>query len=192
MRWFVVAVLTAFLASASYLASPFWSAWSLREAIRTGDVPTLERKVDWERVRESLRQSLRAIQKGSPSEPQITPSLWQRGKAAASALVVDRMVESYVTPAGLPILFARHQQLRGVTGAAEPDAATRPWHERVADFYRRVKRAEFQTPARVEIEVADRYAAERRYIGVLELTGFEWKLTGLRIVIADARAARAP
>lgn len=192
MRWLMVTAMIAVLAGVLYIASPFRSAWILREAIRSGDVATLEQKIEWERVRESLRQSLTESRKGGQSEPQVTPTLWQRSKAAATALVLNRMVESYVTPAGLPVLFARHQQLRGVTGAVDADAEMRPWHERLAAFYRRVKRAEFQTPTRVEIEVADRHAAERRYIGVLELIGLEWKLTGLRVITVSTGLAAAP
>jgi hypothetical protein len=184
MRWLLATVLVAVLAATLYVASPFRSAWLLREAIRNGDVATLETKIEWTSVRESLRASLAEMQSPDTAEGEPKPSLWQRGKAAITTMALNRMVESYVTPQGLPLLFARHQQLKA---ALPGDAAQVPatWQERVADLYRRLKRAEFQTPTRVEIEVADRYSPDRRYISVLELIGFDWKLTSLRVVASS-------
>jgi hypothetical protein len=44
-----------------------------------------------------------------------------------------------------------------------------------------VHRAVFTSPGRLELEVEDKYRPARRYIGILELKGLEWKLTGLSV-----------
>jgi hypothetical protein len=50
-----------------------------------------------------------------------------------------------------------------------------------------VKRAEFKSPTVFEIEMADRNDPTRHFVGLLELRGFEWKLTELRLrVVREA------
>ena len=51
-------VLALLVGGALYIAAPFWTAWSIREAMKTGDVATLRASVDWEKVRPRLRQSI--------------------------------------------------------------------------------------------------------------------------------------
>ncbi len=41
------------VAAALYALSPFRAAWVLREAINAGDTATIERKVEWDRVRKN-------------------------------------------------------------------------------------------------------------------------------------------
>jgi hypothetical protein len=50
-----------------------------------------------------------------------------------------------------------------------------------------LKRAEFKTPTLFEMETADPYDPSRRYIGLLELRGIEWKwkLIELRVRLLD-------
>ncbi len=50
-------LLLALLAAGVYSATPFLAMWQIREALRSGDITTLERKVDWVSVRRSLKQS---------------------------------------------------------------------------------------------------------------------------------------
>jgi hypothetical protein len=95
----------------------------------------------------------------------------------------NRFVERYMTPEGLPRLFNYRESLRNTALSAPP---TTHWKDRLVDFYSRLRRAEFQTPTRVEIEIADRTDTDRSYVSVLELIGLEWKLTGLRIISSGA------
>jgi hypothetical protein len=178
--------------AALYVASPFWAAWRLREAVRNGDLAAIERKVEWEAVRSSLKSSLarhaQLLPQITAAGEQIEPTLWQRLKSAMGATMLDRFIDNYVTPAGLPRLYqfrrVWNEQVNG-----EPDEASLTGRERFKRFYARVIRAEFQALTRVEIEVADKHVPERRYVSVLELVGLEWKLTSLRVVTADNRRA---
>ena len=54
--------------------------------------------------------------------------------------------------------------------------------ERFVRFWQRVKRAEYQSLTRVELEIADRRVPERRYVGTMEFRGIGWKLTQLQVV----------
>jgi len=176
--------------AALYVASPFWAAWNLREAVRTNDIALLERKVDWDGVRASLKTSLarhpELLSEAQAAGERISPTLWQRIKWALGATMLDRFIDNYVRPEALPRLYHyRKQQAAGDPG--EPQLGAR---ERFRQLYARIVRAEFQTLTRVEIEIADHYVADLRYVSNLELIGLEWKLTSLRVVaVKDRRAA---
>ena len=192
MRRLVLSSALLAMALCAYIASPFWSAWTLREAVKRGDVATLEQKVHWESVRNSVRSSLNEQADAAP-EGDARPSLWQRAKSAVKAAAVDRFVDRYVTPQGLPQLLTYRQTFqRGSLAKSAPSPAEEEsWSERLSDFYRRLKRAEFQSPTRVEIEVADRTVSGRHYVSVLELIGLEWKLTSLRIITVGTQGLAA-
>lgn len=196
--WVAVAVL---LPVAAYVASPFFTAWAIRDAIRTGNADYLAAKIEWDPVRESLRQSLMQIALDGPqvvdaaesesleAEPQTAEQpkgLWGRLKAAIGKRAVDKMVDAYVTPEGLPQLFSYRKMVRDhVTG--DPNAGL-SWAERASGFWSRIKRAEFHSLTSFEIEMADRNEPTRRYRGLLELSGYEWKLTRLTVRQLTAEA----
>lgn len=180
------------LAGATYVASPFYAAWTLREAIKTADTPTITRKVDFDAIRVTLRKSLaeHAQLAGIAEEAgrAVRPSLWQRMKSAFGATMIDRFIETYVTPEGLPRLYqvkaSWNETVRG-----KPSLDGLPWRERLQLYFSRLKRAEFLALGHVEIEMADEHNPERHFVSNLELIGFEWKLVALRVVKAGSTAA---
>lgn len=194
MRKLIKVVLIAVLLGLAYLAWPLHAALQIREAILAGDTATLQRRVDWEALRLSLKASITAETISrfliDPEAPK--PTLWQRIKAAVAPSMADTLIERYVTPENLPVLLGYrrvyHGTLRPALRLAEPPTAlagtplagTRL--DRMASFWARVRRAVLETPGRFVIEVEDKYRRERRYVGTLELRGWEWKLTGLSVV----------
>ncbi len=192
MRKLTYAALSLFVLAASYVAYPFFTAWSIREAMREGDSAYLERKIEWDSVRTSLRQSIGAAafapaagnDEGAAQAPEQAPGLWQRLKMSVGRRAVDGIVDKYVTPEGLPQLFGVRNAYREVSGEAAELRAL-PWYRRVAEFWSRLKRAEFKTPRAFEVEMADRNDPSRHYVGLLELRGIEWKLTELQIKLVD-------
>jgi hypothetical protein len=182
----LLAALTLLLLAAAYVTSPFVTAWTIREAMRTGNSAYLAAKLEWPTVRETLRASLTEYAVGpqpvavSGSEPP-KPGLWQRIKNSLSRRAVDNLVESYVTPEGLPQLFGARQFYRENISGEQAALDAMPWHERVRGFWSRIERAEFHSPTVFEIEMADRNDPTRHYVGLLKLRGLEWKLTELRL-----------
>lgn len=184
MKKLLLSIVALAFAATAYVAAPFVTAWSIREAIRDGNAGYLEAKIEWDTVRESLRRSLTAAAFPAPetgAAPKEKPGLWQRIKARMGRSAVDNLVASYVTPEGLPQLFTYRKLYRDhVSGEGDPAKAL-PWHKRLAAFWARVKRAEFVTPTEFRIEMVDRYDASRHYIGLLKLRGMEWKLAQLEV-----------
>lgn len=183
----MLAALLLTAGATAYVASPFVAAWSLREAIKAKDVATIERKVAWDSVRASLRTSLanhaQLLPVVNAAGEAIKPTIWQRVKSAFGASMLDRFIETYVTPEGLPQLYSYRKTWRETVKRepGEPDA-DKPFLERFRAFVDRVDKAEFQSLTRVEVVVRDRNAAERSYRSRFELQGFEWRLTHLEVL----------
>lgn len=179
--------LTAGLALAvGYVAYPILTVWTIREAIRTGNAAAIEAKLEWPTVRTTLRQSMIEYAIGptpvaAPGSAPPSIGFWQRLKNGLSRRAIDNMVESYVTPEGLPQLFGVRQFYRQNISGEQAALDAMPWHQRAASFWSRIKRAEFHSPTVFEIEMADRNDPTRHYIGLLKLRGLEWKLTELRL-----------
>jgi Protein of unknown function (DUF2939) len=177
----------------AYAAWPVHSALEIREAIVAGDVATLDRKVDWEALRASLKASITpetiARLMADPDAPR--PTLWQRIKAVVAPTVAESIIDRYVKPERLPVLLGYRRVYRGTVrpalGLKEPPSALEgTWlggtaFDRFASFWVRVRRAVFMSPTRFVLEVEDKYRPGRHYIGTLELRSFEWKLTDLSV-----------
>lgn len=181
------------LAFVLYVASPFATAWLIREAIRNDHPAFLSYAVDWPSVRETLKPSLArlVLTHADVASPEGT-GLWQRLKEKWGASAVDHLVDMYVTPDGLPKLFRlgqtyRHYSRKESDGTAQPSPP-----ERIRQGWARIHRAEFTAPATFEIDVADKHDPNRVYLGKLKLTPLGWKLTELRIKFLTAADTPIP
>ena len=194
----VAVIFLLLLGGVGYAASPFVAVWGLREAIKAGDTATIERKVIWSSVRASLRSSIagnaQLLPEATEVAERVRPTVWQRVKTAFGQSMVDRFIESYVTPEGLPKLFRYRKTWNGTVKGEIDDEDTGEFFTRAKVFYRRMSRAEFKSPTRIEIEMTDKNLPDRRYVSVMELHGIEWKLAELRIIGGapkpDARGPR--
>jgi len=193
MRRLVKVFILALPLALAYLAWPVYSALEIREAIVAGDTQTLNRRIDWEALRASLKASISAetIARLTADPDAPTPTLWQRMKAAVAPSMADSIVDRYVTPENLPILLGYRRIYRGTVRPAlglnePPTVLAGTWLsgssvDRFASFWTRVRRAVFESPTRFVLEVEDKYRPGRRYVGMFALTGWEWKLTGLTV-----------
>lgn len=170
-----------------YIASPFVTVWSIREAARNGDSAYLEHKIDWPGVRASLSPTISRIALNLPDpdhEPLTKPGLWQRFKAYWGQGAVNHAIDAYITPEGLPKLFAARKMYRDYI-AGPPDDSKIDVFERMRRFWARVKRAEFTSMTTFEIDVVDKHDPDRLYLGKLSIDGFGWKLMELRVKMLE-------
>jgi hypothetical protein len=192
-----LSILSLLAAPSAYMAVPFWTAWSIREAVKSGDSAYLARKIDFAAVRETLRPSLAQVAFDMPDpalgEAAPKPGLWKRIKAYWGQGAINKFVDNYVTPEGLPQMFAWRKTYREIAGTVDPNAPPPSFRARFAKFWSRLKRAEFKSLTAMEFEMRDQYDANRSHVGLLELTGpawnLDWKLTELRVRVASAETA---
>lgn len=190
MRLFLKAlagVMVIALLCTSYALWPLATAWRIRDAIRNHDAEYLADKVEWSSVKQTLKPSMLkiALGKAQPEAAEADASappktgLWGKLKAYVGEKTIDKMLDEYVTPEGLPKLFQVGKTVRDtIKGDDEKDLALA---ERVKRFWSRVVRAEFKSFTRFELEMRDRGTSGRTYAGIFELRGLEWKLTGLTV-----------
>lgn len=181
---------------AGYLASPLIAAHSIREAVALGHSDYLRERIDWPGIQQTLKSSMTSYALGTgiaveesetdaAVEPPSKPSFWQRLKQGYGRRIVHGMVESYVTPEGLPKLFSYRENYHETVGSVpvEPEATT--WSGKIAREWRRLKRAEFLSPTRFAVEVQDRFTPGKSIAGELELrasdSGIGWHLVSLEV-----------
>lgn len=182
-----------------YLGSPLLAAWEVRQAIRSADKATLERRVDWTSVRATLNRSLgpaqEVIAEISEAAGAPKPGLWSRIVKATVPMLSGTAIDYYVTPEGVPQLYAWRetwrQKVRPTLGLAEPRMALAgtPLEntslDKVLSLLKRVDRAAFTGPTRLELEVRDRYVEHRRYRAVMALKGMTWMLTEVEVLSVE-------
>jgi len=187
MRWLRagLGVVIVSLTIGSYIVAPLWTAWSIREAVHANDSAYLERKIEWDSVRSSLKASLVGFSISASGELKPTvekPSLWQQLMSSLGHGAIDQFVNATVTPTGMSGLL----KMRKAYHANADDAAARPpLLTRLRHVWSHITRAEFLGFTTFDMDMIDRDAPERTINCTLELKGFEWKLTQLRVKLTD-------
>jgi hypothetical protein len=197
MRKFVSLLVLLGLLAAGFALTPLWVAMDLRRAAMTGDLVTLEARVDWPAVRQSLKDSLAELERIKQAEATLyglpRPSLWSRIKAAATPTrYADQIIDRYVTADGVVKVAAARGNMKallsggfGTTKSTNqdidiPDHA-RPLVERAQLFWSRLKRVTALSPGLIEIEMADKRVPERSYVGQLSFEGLRWRVVSVRV-----------
>ncbi len=185
----VLAVVVVIAGAASaYAAVPFYTAWTIREAVQANDSAYLERKIVWTSVRATLKESLGKYAVNSAGdlvEPTANPTWWQRTKAYFGQGAIDRFVETTVTPTGLHAALQARKQYQATFETAVDPAKKPSAAQRMAKLWSRVTRAVFTNTGRLELEMVDQYEPDRTIATVLELRDLEWVLTELRLRPTD-------
>ena len=191
IKVFVLLVMPLGLA---YLAWPVYAAFEIRDAMAAGDTETLNRKIDWQALRASLKGSISpetiARLTADPEAP--TPTLWQRMKAVVAPSAADTIVDRFVTPENLPILLGYRRLYRGTVrpalGLQEPPTAlagtllsgSAPRSVRQLLDARPPRRLPVAHPLRARGRRTS-IGPAGTYVGTFALRGWEWKLTGLTV-----------
>ena len=221
MRKLFLSISVLTLTGVAYAAWPMASALQIKQAIKVGDVATLERLVHWEPVRASLKASLADLptMQVAGDETRLPPgdkmpSIWSRVKAVTAPMMLDRLIDTYVTAEGVTKLHQvrrgaflsifgmppapQTEHSRGWFGRrVTPQSAPADWSPetvgstddgnilaRFINFYSRLISARFQSLSVAEFEIADKANSGRRIVSQFVLTGLEWKLTSVKIFSA--------
>ncbi len=190
---------TALMAVAvAYTVSPLLAAMKLRQAIASGDRATVERMIEWPSLRDSLRATIARNAELLPAATEaaraVRPTMWQRIRSLFGHTMLDRFIEHYITPDGLTKLYRAKQRRHGEPAKPEFIQAGISF-DNVRQTWRRVKRAEFLSPFRFVLELEDRHDPDRRIKSLFRLTGislsgFHWKLAGVKLRYITAKERR--
>ena len=113
------------LAGAIYVGSPYYAAHALKDAALDGDTDKLESSVDFPAVRESLKSQLAAaMMTKMQNDPEMQNNPFAGLGAVMMPAIVDRMIESYVTPEGVAAMIKGHKPTEKNNLELNPDLET--------------------------------------------------------------------
>ena len=125
-KWILAAGLLLFLLLATvYLGSPYYAAWSLRDAARAGDSDRLAALVDFPAVRASIEpQVTESIKAAIEREPRRAEKEYVAIGMMLLPGVVRDTLKAFVTPDGIAAMmrWQRPNALRRPASEAEADA----------------------------------------------------------------------
>lgn len=189
---------TIVMVGALYIASPLLAAYKLRAAVQTGDTRTIERMIIWPSFRESVRHTIihnaNLLPVAEGAVRNIPPTLWQRVRSVFGHSLLDRFIERYISPQGLPELYrarSNWHQRPGNQPREVRQASVVPGHilvvpDHILNAWKRIKRAEFITPFNFVLETEDPHKTARLIRSTFQLTnvgifGFDWKLSAVSV-----------
>jgi len=90
---------------ASYMASPFIALHDLKRALESGDAGSLQERIDFPEIRQSLKEQIKASFMEEFAKDNEASALSTGLAAAFGPLLIDSIVDSVVTPAGISNLI---------------------------------------------------------------------------------------
>jgi hypothetical protein len=160
---------------------PYYAVYDLVVAVREGDISTLEDRVEWDSVRQSLRADIKANVLAAAKLNTNAPSA---GLGAGRALmlapaIIDGMIDSYVTPQGVAaIVRPTNKTDAGQTAVDSPKTLTQAV-QAAAKGLDQVRYAFFSGgPLTFKVQIE---AESKKPITLLFKWSGDWKLT--RIVL---------
>lgn len=147
-----------------YIISPYYSLWRFGETIRTNDMNALATRVDFPRVRDSLKKQIRDHFIGvreSKKDDLVAQLLTASGPS-----LLDQLIDAYVTPDGLATIIGNPAPIKNATSLASLTFVSR---ERREIDWSKARRAFFTSPRD--------FAADHEGITLrFRFNGFGWKL----------------
>jgi hypothetical protein len=122
MAWKTLGIIPAFVLAIGWFVWPYYSAAALVQALRTSDRAQLEQRIDWPTLRQGLRDDLNAYMLKASADASSKDNPGAGFAAVLGPLIVDRMIDAYVTPAGLVALLSGSKPTADGTNVAAPPA----------------------------------------------------------------------
>ncbi|MGO4326702.1 DUF2939 domain-containing protein [Cupriavidus sp. 2TAF22] len=121
------AIVAAIAVAATSYASPYWTLYQMRTAIETRDADKFSRYVDYPALRESLKGQLTAsLQQKLGNAPVLRDTPLAGIGQAIGLAVINTMIDTMVSPAGVMALMAGEKPAAAPPRAAPSASAPAP------------------------------------------------------------------
>lgn len=157
------------------VAAPYITIYQMKSAAESRDGEALSEHIEFPSVRQSLKDQMNAIfMKEMATNEEMQDNPFAAIGVALAGLMVDKMVDAYVTPAGITHLMAGEKP--------SPSVETRP-----SDGTERKPLSD----ASMSYESFDKFAVKVKNNGggeakfILSRRGIGWKLTEIMIPLAE-------
>lgn len=109
---------------AYFFATPYITVHQMKSAAEDRDGEALAEYIDFPSVRQSLKDQMNAMVMGELSNDEMKDNPMSALGAAFAGVMVDKMVESFVTPAGITKLMAGEKPAGDEPAQTEETAST--------------------------------------------------------------------
>ena len=124
-----------------YAISPYYSVWRFGETLRAHDMPALAKRVDFPRVRDSLKKQIRDHFMGVRETKK--DDLVAQLLTAAGPSLLDQLIDAYVTPDGLATIISNPAPIKNASSLSSLSSVT---GERRQIDWSKARRAFFTSP----------------------------------------------
>ena len=151
------------------VAAPFFTVYQIQSAAEKNDGDALSEHIDFPSVRQSLKDQLNVmLAKGIVADEDMRDNPFAALGTAFAGVMVDKMVDTYVTPAGISQLMAGKNPQSGPEQGGDSDSSSeRKPLENASMSYESIDKFV------VKVEGAD--GGEGKF--VLRRQGINWKIT---------------
>jgi hypothetical protein len=174
----LAAVIVLAVAGGWYWASPLYAVNQLKDAAVSGDARELEDRIDFPRVRESVKSQMRAVMAAELTKPEMKDNPFGALGAMMAMGMIDGLVDGMVTPEGMAAMIEQGKMQRPNEPEQKNAAAT------IKPVEWNIERGGLDSftasPVVASREIAPSITFERHGLG--------WKLADIRIPPAFDRA----
>ena len=164
-----------------YVASPYYALWRFGETLRANDMNALATRVDFPKVRDSLKKQIRGHFFGVLEKKKNDPIAQLLTSAEPS--ILDRLIDAYVTPDGLATIISNPAPIKN---ASSFSALSSYGGERREIDWSRARKAFFTSPRDFAV---DHEGITLRF----RFNGLGWKLREIDLRLgAEGRTYMSP
>jgi len=178
-------IVVIILALAVWIVWPYYTMHRIGQVVNDGDAAALEGYVSWDSVRQGIKDDVNAVfaQVMAKSSEEVQKNPFAGLAAAFAPVIVNQMVDGYMTPTGLAALMKnRKAYIANVGGGAAPAESS----ERKKMSAKNLKYAFFTGPTTFLVELGDKEGNDDQPLRMkLAFEGFGWKISRIYLPVDD-------
>lgn len=170
----ILIAIPVLLVLAYIVALPYIAVYQIRDAVKNHDSTALSEYIDFPSVRQSLKDQLNAMLMGKMQSDDTKSNPFAALGMAFAAPLVDKMVEAYVTPAGVA------QLMEGEKPSLKKKKMAMPVDGNTADTSNEAEKEKPLDDVALGYKSSNRFEVEDKKKGlrvVLRRQGLDWKVT---------------
>lgn len=156
------------------VAAPYFTVHQMKKAARDHDGEAFSEYVDFPSVRQSIKDQVNAALLSDMASEKVDENPFAAMGVALAGVIVDKVVEAYVTPAGISRLMSGENVDASEEGRSSTEYGTHPLSNAAMSY---------ESLSKFVVTVNAGSNREGRF--VLRRRGLEWKLTEILIPLKD-------
>ncbi len=154
-------------------AAPYITVYQMRSAAESQDGEALSEHIEFPSIRQSLKDQMNAMFMKEMAKDEMKDNPFAALGAAFAGIMVDKMVEAYITPAGITQLMSGEKPRQ-----KEEDSSSEPARKPLSDAS-----MSYESLDKFVVRVKGNNEEEAKF--VLRRRGFGWKLTDIIIPLGE-------